>query len=139
MKNDIKIGELAERCGVSPDTVRFYERLGLLSKPPRTASGHRIYGPEAVEQIRLVRGLQRLGLVLEDIRQLLRLRPARSPDAGKRIIALLRLRADAINTEASRLRAFRARLDEGIRLCERSPASCFSILERMAMGPDSRK
>jgi len=135
MRHDIKIGEFAERCGVSRDTVRFYERIGLLRKPSRSASRHRIYDREAMAQLRFIRGVRQLGLTLEDIRRLLRLREARGPDAGKRIIRLLRSRADAIDSEVWKLFAVRSRLDEGIRLCERSPARSFSVLERLALAP----
>jgi DNA-binding transcriptional MerR regulator len=133
MKHDIKIGELAARCGVSRDTVRFYERLGLLRQPARTASRHRIYDEQAVAQLRFIRGAQRLGLTLEDIRQLLRLRQARGLEAGNRILGLLRSRANAIRNEISRLRAFGSRLDKGIRLCEGSPAHSLSVLESLAL------
>ena len=132
MKHDIKIGELAERCGVSRDTVRFYERVGLLRQPSRTAARHRIYDEQAVAQLRLIRGLQRLGLTLEDIRHLLRPSPARGLEAGRRVIRLLRARAAAIDSRISGLQAFRLRLDESIGLCERSPARSFSVLERLA-------
>jgi len=132
MKHDIKIGELAERCGVSRDTVRFYERLGLLRRPSRTASRHRIYDEQAVAQLRLIRGLQGLGLTLEDIGHLLRLRQARGREAGKQVIRLLRARADAIDGKISRLQAFRLRLDETIGLCEGTSASSFSVLEGLA-------
>jgi MerR family copper efflux transcriptional regulator len=132
MKHDIKIGGLAERCGVSRDTVRFYERVGLLGEPSRTASRHRIYDEQAVGELRFIRGLQRLGLTLEDIRHLLRLRQTQDPDAGQQILGLLRSRAEAIDSEITRLRALRSSLDEGIRLCESSPARSFSILERLA-------
>jgi MerR family copper efflux transcriptional regulator len=132
MKYDIKIGELAERSGVSRDTVRFYERVGLLGRPSRTASRHRIYDEQAVAQLRLIRGLQGLGLTLDDIRHLLRLRPERGLEGGKRIIRLLRARADAIDGEISRLQALRLRLDESLRLCQGSPSRAFSVLERLA-------
>lgn len=132
MRHDIKIGKLAERCGVSRDTVRFYERVGLLRQPSRTASRHRVYDEQAVAQLRLIRGLQGLGLTLEDIRHLLRLRPARELEAGKRIIRLLRARADAIEGKISDLQGFRLRLDESLRLCEASPSRSFSVLERLA-------
>jgi MerR family copper efflux transcriptional regulator len=131
MKYEIKIGELAERCGVSRDTVRFYERVGLLREPSRAKSRHRIYDRKAVAQLRLIRGLQRLGLTLEDIRHLLRLRQARGPDAGRQILGRMRSRAEAIDSEITRLRTLRSRLDEGIRLCESSPARCFSVLESL--------
>jgi len=79
MNNGIKIGELAARYGVSRDTVRFYERPGLLRTPRRTAARHRRYDREPVVRLRFIRGAQRLGLTLDDIRQLLRLRELRSP------------------------------------------------------------
>jgi DNA-binding transcriptional MerR regulator len=132
MTHDIKIGELSERCGVSPDTVRFYERLGLLRQPSRTAAGHRTYDPESVERLRLIRGFQRLGLTLGDIRHLLRLRQAKGPDTGRKTLGVLRSRAEAIGTEVSRLCAFLSRLDESIRVWERRPADGFSALERLA-------
>ena len=132
MRHDIKIGELAERCGVSRDTVRFYERVGLLVQPSRTPSRHRVYDEQAVAQLRLIRGLQGLGLTLDDIRHLLRLRPERGLEGGKRIIQLLRARADAIDGKISKLQAFRLRLDESLLLCEGSPSRAFSVLERLA-------
>jgi DNA-binding transcriptional MerR regulator len=137
MRYDIKIGELAERCGVSRDTIRFYERAGLLRKPSRTTSRHRIYDREAVARLRFIRGVQRLGLTLEDIRHLLRLRQARGLEAGHRILGLLRSRADAIDSEIWRLFAIRSLLDEGIRLCEGSPARSFSVLDRLALDAGS--
>lgn len=138
MKHAIKIGELAERCGVSRDTVRFYERVGLLREPSRTASRHRLYDLEAVARLRFIRGVQGLGLTLEDIRRLLRLRETRGPDAGRRIVGLLQSRADAIGGEISKLLALRRRLDNSIKLCEGSPAS-FSVLERFALDPGTRR
>jgi MerR family copper efflux transcriptional regulator len=135
MKHDLKIGELAERCGVSRDTIRFYERVGLLRRPSRTASRHRVYGEQAVEQLRLVRSLQGLGLTLEDIGRLLLLLPARGLEGGKRILGILRARADATDGKIARLQALRLRLEETIGLCEGSPARSFTVLERLA--PDS--
>jgi len=87
MNNGIKIGELAARYGVSRDTVRFYERPGLLRTPRRTAARHRRYDREAVVRLRFIRGAQQLGLTLDDIRQLLRLRELRGPKpaSGSRI------------------------------------------------------
>jgi MerR family Zn(II)-responsive transcriptional regulator of zntA len=139
MIHGIKIGELAKRCGVSRDTVRFYERAGVLRKPSRTASGHRIYDKKALAQLQFIRGIQRLGLTLEDIRNLLRLRQARSPDAGSRIIGLLRSRADALDGEISKLRALRSRLEESIKLCGDSPSRSFSVLEGLVLEPGSNE
>jgi DNA-binding transcriptional MerR regulator len=63
----MKIGELADRSGVSIDTVRFYERRGVLPSPERTASGYRTYTPTTVERLRFARRLQQLGFTLDEV------------------------------------------------------------------------
>ena len=60
----MKIGEVASKAGVTVDTVRFYERVGVLPAPARTGSGYRDYEPGAVERIRLTRQLQAIGFTL---------------------------------------------------------------------------
>jgi DNA-binding transcriptional MerR regulator len=62
----MKIGEIASEAGVSVDTVRFYERVGVLPAPARTASGYRDYAPATVERIRLTRELQAIGFRLNE-------------------------------------------------------------------------
>lgn len=69
----LKIGELAEASGVGIETIRYYERRKLLPKPLRTASGYRMYGDEAVQQLAFVRRAQRLGFSLDEISRLLEL------------------------------------------------------------------
>lgn len=63
----MKIGQVADLAEVSIDTVRFYERRGVLPVPERTASGYRTYTPAIVERIRLARRLQQLGLTLDEV------------------------------------------------------------------------
>ncbi|HEV7709630.1 MAG TPA: MerR family DNA-binding transcriptional regulator, partial [Asanoa sp.] len=65
----MRVAELAQVAGVSADTVRYYERVGLLRPPPRTKSGYRAYDASAADQVR--QGGQRLGLRLRDIGELL--------------------------------------------------------------------
>lgn len=67
------IGELARQSGVKTDTVRFYEREGLLAKPARTAAGYRVYDPAALDRIRFIKRAQGLGFSLEEIRRILSL------------------------------------------------------------------
>jgi DNA-binding transcriptional MerR regulator len=62
----VKIGEIASQAGVSVDTVRFYERVGVLPPAARTPSGYRDYEPGTVERIRLTRELQAIGFTLDD-------------------------------------------------------------------------
>ncbi|MGH8146108.1 MAG: heavy metal-responsive transcriptional regulator [Rhodanobacteraceae bacterium] len=67
------IGALARRAGVGIDTIRYYEREGLLPEPQRRASGYRDYGPGVVERLRFIRRAKDLGFTLEEIRELLAL------------------------------------------------------------------
>ena len=66
----MRIGEMARELGVSADTLRFYERSGLLPPPARTESGYRHYGPADSERIRLLLDLRRLDLPLEEAARL---------------------------------------------------------------------
>jgi DNA-binding transcriptional MerR regulator len=68
------ISAQAAALGLSPDTLRYYERLGLLPPPPRTAAGYRLYGEEAAERLGFISGAKRMGLRLADIKELLDVR-----------------------------------------------------------------
>jgi len=68
------IGQVARRTGVGIETVRFYEREGLLEEPPRRASGYRQYSEQVVKRIHFIKHAQRLGFSLKEIRELLLLR-----------------------------------------------------------------
>lgn len=70
----ITIGKVASGAGVNVQTVRYYERRGLLPKAPRTASGYRTYDTEAVARLRFIKRAQDLGFSLEEITELLELR-----------------------------------------------------------------
>jgi DNA-binding transcriptional MerR regulator len=63
----VKIGQLARTAGVTVDTVRFYERRGVLRQPERLPSGYRVYTAATVERIRLAKQLQALGLTLDEV------------------------------------------------------------------------
>lgn len=67
------IGQLADAAGVPTDTVRYYERRGLLAKPHRTVGGYRDYDPEAVQRLRALRKAQALGFTLDEADDLLAL------------------------------------------------------------------
>lgn len=82
----LSIGRVAEQAGVGVETVRFYEREGLIADPPRRPSGYREYPPDVVPRITFIRRARDLGFSLKQIRQLLELRvhPRRSCDAARR-------------------------------------------------------
>ena len=70
----LTIGRLAKQAGVNLETVRYYERRGLMPEPPRTASGYRIYSKDDVARIRFIKHAQELGFTLKEISELLSLR-----------------------------------------------------------------
>ncbi len=72
----LTIGRLAEQADVGIDTVRFYERRGLLPEPARTLSGYRLYQPDMVNRLRFIRRAKSLGFSLDEIALLLRLQDA---------------------------------------------------------------
>ena len=72
--SQLTVSKLAEQAGTSADTVRYYERIGLLPEADRSASGYRLYGDEAVERLRFIKRAQRFGLRLEAIGELLDVR-----------------------------------------------------------------
>lgn len=70
----LKIGDVAERGGVSLQTIRYYEREGLVPAPPRLPSGYRTFPESAIRRVRFIRRAQELGFSLAEIRDLLSLR-----------------------------------------------------------------
>jgi MerR family copper efflux transcriptional regulator len=101
----LTIGKLANAAGVGIDTVRFYERAGLLNKPRRTASGYRLYAASDVGRLRFIRRAKTLGFSLDEIAELLRLNDGGGRRGAVRALASRRLAAiEQKLTELSRMR-----------------------------------
>ena len=120
----MRIGAVARASGVSVDTVRFYERVGVLSKPERTESGYRVYGPSTVERIRLTRELQAIGFTLTDVVDALA-----AHDAGGATCESERWRLDAVlarvDARLAELTALRGRIVAAREACE--SGSCLLV------------
>jgi DNA-binding transcriptional MerR regulator len=67
----LRTGQVAERAGVNVQTLRYYERRGLLPEPPRSLGGHRAYPPETVTLLAVIKAAQRLGFTLEQVAELI--------------------------------------------------------------------
>ncbi|HEX2130852.1 MAG TPA: MerR family transcriptional regulator [Actinophytocola sp.] len=117
MATGFLVAELAAQAGVGTDTIRYYERTGLLAPPPRTSGGYRRFPPETVDRLRFIQGCQRLGLRLREIAELLTVR-----DTGEcpcePAETLLRRRMSEVDTELARLAALREDL---VRMVESMP------------------
>jgi DNA-binding transcriptional MerR regulator len=132
----LMIGELAARCGVSPDTIRFYERERLLPRARRTASRYRVYGAEDEGRVRFIRQAQALGLTLDSIRELVRERQLHTPGECRHVAQLLRERIAVLDQKIAELRSFRRRLADNLGRCESADsASCPVILDLSKPGP----
>jgi len=122
----VKIGELARQAGVTPDTVRYYEKEGLLPKPRRTPSGYRDYEPSVVDYLRFIRKAQALGLRLAEVREVMEIAAGgRTPCDHVR--ATVRARLDEVERRMKELRALRATLREALERLDRtepSPPGC---------------
>jgi DNA-binding transcriptional MerR regulator len=67
----MRSGQVADAAGVNIQTLRYYERRGLLTQPDRSPGGHRLYSPDAVTVLRIIKAAQRLGFTLEEVAELL--------------------------------------------------------------------
>src|SRR6266849_9104799 len=110
----LKIGDLADRSGFSRDTLRFYERVGLLTPPRRTAAGHRVYDEEVLKRLGFIRRSQEMGLTLDDVRALLKVQELKGREVCQGVADRLRIRLRAIEQQLSTLEGFRRRLAENI-------------------------
>ena len=100
------IGRLASLSGVKPDTVRFYERDGLLPKPPRLASGYRIYDQAALKQLRFIHKTQSLGFSLDEIRRIMSLR-GQGKETCRCVITMAEATLAETETKLKELRQFK--------------------------------
>lgn len=88
----MRSSELARACGVSADTLRHYERVGVLPRPKRTPSGYRLYPPEALTRVRLVRRALEIGFTLDELAGILRVRDSGgAPCHSVRALAAVKL------------------------------------------------
>jgi DNA-binding transcriptional MerR regulator len=112
----MRIGEIAKQAGVTVDTVRFYERVGVLPAPERTESGYRDYVPETIERILFTRELQAIGFTLADAVDALA-----AHDTGDATCESERWRLDAalarVDAKLAELHALRARIVEAKDAC----------------------
>ena len=117
----MRIGELAKTTGVTPDTIRYYEREGLLPSPQRTESGYRDYGPGVIEDLLFIKKAQALGLKLSDVREVLEISSGGKPPC-EHVRATVSARLVEVEERLRELRALRATLRETLERLDRAPA-----------------
>jgi DNA-binding transcriptional MerR regulator len=115
----LRIGDLASRIGVQPETIRYYERRGLLSSPQRGAGGYRVYTPGHLEQVEFIKKCQTLGFSLQEIRELMALK-FRGNSPCQHVRDFLLEKIQQVDEQIQRLEAFRRELRDTVEECEQT-------------------
>lgn len=115
-----QIGELATLSDLTPDTLRYYERLGLVSPVARTEGGFRVYGPATRARLRFIKHAQRLGLALHEIRDLVAYQDHGGLDRCRHVRDLLRAKLAELEAKLRELEEFRGTLSSYLLVCEQT-------------------
>lgn len=110
----VTIGRLAQAAEVNVETVRYYQRLGIINEPPKPAEGYRLYPAQMVDRIRFIKRAQRLGFSLEEIRGLLEMGDGHCDDVRRRAEE----KCTQIMGQIRNLTALHATLQELINQCD---------------------
>lgn len=114
----LRRGLVAKQAGVHIETLRYYERRGLLKEPPRRPSGYREYPPETIRVVRFIKRAQELGFTLDEVATLLELRATTNAEC-RDVCALAEEKVHLIDAKVADLRAMRQRLVALMRSCSR--------------------
>jgi MerR family mercuric resistance operon transcriptional regulator len=124
----LAIGKLSELSGVNIETIRYYEKIGILPRPSRAKNGRRVYGPGAVRLVAFVRRSRELGFPLDEVRSLLRLGAPEKASCGEvREIGIRHL--NVIRAKLADLKEFEALLTAAVTRCSGSSSTDCPILD----------
>lgn len=133
----LRIGELASLAGATADTLRYYERLGLLPRPARTRGGYRLYERAAVERIALIRKASALGLTLREVREVLEIASG-GRDPCWHVRGLLERRLAEVRARIADLRSLEGTLAKTLSRAVRSPAGRACVCNIIESQPPTR-
>ena len=120
MANEYRISQVAARAGITPDAIRYYERLGVLPRAPRTAGGLRAYGDDVLPRVRFIQQAQALGLTLKDVKELVANEGRVGHQRCRHVRDLLKARLADVDVRIKEMQAFRRTLRSHLRDCERA-------------------
>jgi len=126
------IGELARQTGANIETIRYYERIGLMPRPPRTGGGRRAYGPESLAVLNFIRRCRELGFGLNDVRELVAQRQAQPCCAHVKAIAERHLAT--VRSKLRDLSEMEASLASLVARCTGEPAGDCAALDALDAG-----
>ncbi len=126
----IQIGTLSERTGVHIETIRYYERIGVLPRPPRSAGGYRCYGSEDVKRLAFIRRLRELGFSLESVRALLDLAETPRSKCGE-VRAMAAGHLTEVRAKIADLRRMERVLKGMVASCDRGITPSCPVIEEL--------
>ena len=129
------IGEAADQAGVNVQTLRYYERRGLLPKTPRRQSGYREFADDAVRVVRFIKRAQDLGFSLDEVEELLRLR-RNSGRSRQRVRAVAEQRIREVEKKIAELERMRGALRTLVHSCHKGDTLECPIIETLEAGSD---
>jgi len=112
----LKSGELAKKAKVNPETLRYYEREGLLPEPVRTETGYRIYADVDLKRVQFIKRAQELGFSLKEVKELLALKVNASQSASQ-VKRLAKLKLQDIEAKIQSLQAMKNTLNKLVEAC----------------------
>lgn len=133
----LTVGKLCAAVGVGVETVRFYERRGLLPVPSRSASGYRLYGPDTVARLSFIQRAKRMGFTLAEIIELLALQDAPRPYCAE-VQAKARQRMEEIGRRLADLRAMHDALGALVAQCGEEVSDACPLIEALSAAGDER-
>jgi len=134
----MRIGTAAEQAGVNVQTLRYYERRGLLPRSPRRLSGYREFPDDAVRIVRFIKRAQDLGFTLDEIEELIRLRSDKRRDRSRvRAVAERRLRQ--VDRKIAELERMRAALRHLVHRCTAGSTLECPIIEALDGGEEAER
>jgi Cu(I)-responsive transcriptional regulator len=130
----VKIGELASATATKVETVRYYEKIGLLPPPARTSANYRAYGSEHLARLSFIRRARDLGFTLEAVRELLTLSDDKSQSC-EAVDSIARVHLTEINQKVRDLKSLRSELNRVVGSCSHGTVADCKIIE--TLGPRS--
>lgn len=132
---NLTIGELARRSGYAAQTLRYYEQIGLMPKPPRTSGGQRRYNEGLLRRLLFIRHARDLGFETDDIRSLLDL-AAQPKQSCASVDAIAKANLASIDNKIARLTALRAEIDRMLKACAKGRIGQCRVIDTLARHSD---
>ena len=128
MARALTIGRLAKQAGVNVETVRYYERIGIIRQPVTPVEGYRVYPPADIDRIRFIKHAQELGFSLSEVQELLDLGEAQCDEVQHKA----QVKLDQIDAQIADLQALRATLSTLIDQCQLAGQAHCPIVETLS-------